>query len=208
MWESYFRINCITRSLATPARFSRGRIQERVQGDTAYHRRFPLHPLCKLRRGQPPSNPRLLSDACRFRCRDVEDLRCSQASLTSRRHALQLRKSPRAPLPSQAAAAVGHRATAPSMILGDAPTTFPAASVPRSHTSRRLCAYRRSLCLAKPSIPPSRLAPRGAFHFVHLCTFPTCRKGCGKPSASRKLKPSGFPLSPLRPFGAGASSTA
>lgn len=92
--------------------------------------------------------------------------------------------------------------------LGASSTTFPAAPASRSRTVSRLLACRRSLCLAKPSIPPFRLAPRGAFHFVHLCTLPTCRKGRGKPSASRKLKLFGFPLPPLRPFGAGASSTA
>ena len=48
--------------LSDPCPLSRGRVQERVQGDTAYRRRFPLHPLCKLRRGQPPFEPRLLGD--------------------------------------------------------------------------------------------------------------------------------------------------
>ena len=57
--------NRITRSLATPARCSRGRVQERVQGDTAYRRRFPLHPLCKRRRGAAPLRTPLIRRSCR-----------------------------------------------------------------------------------------------------------------------------------------------
>lgn len=173
-----------------------------MQGDTAYRRRFPLRPLCKLRRGQPPSNPRLLSGACR--------------SLTVYRNTypdIPLIPSPAAKAAPLAAPCSGcgcrkpsrHRALHDPQRRGiDVPGGVGAAT---AHVPR-LCAYRRSPCLSKPSIPSSRLAPRGAFHFVHLCTLPTCRKSRGKPFATRKLKPFGFPLFPLRPFGAGASSTA
>ena len=197
--------NCITRSLATPARCSRGRVQERVQGDTAYRRRFPLHPLCKRRRGAAPLRTPLI----RRSCRQLTEYRNIYSDI------------PLIPLPAAEAAPAaapcsgcGPRKPRAAASLHDpqplaaSSTTLPAAPASRSHTAPRLRACRRSLCSAKPFIPPSRLASRGAFHFVHLCTLPTCRKGRGKPSASRKLKPFGFPLSPLRPFGAGASSTA
>ena len=197
--------NRITRSLATPARCSRGRVQERVQGDTAYRRRFPLHPLCKLRRGEVP----LRTPFIRRSCRQLTEYRNIYSDI------------PLIPLPAAEAAPAAvpcsgcgpRKPRAAASLhdprpLGASSTTFPAAPASRSRTVSRLLACRRSLCLAKPSIPPFRLAPRGAFHFVHLCTLPTCRKGRGKPSASRKLKLFGFPLFPLRPFGAGASSTA
>lgn len=211
MRESFFKIKRVTRSLATPARCSRGRIQERAQGDTAYRRRFPLHPLCKLRRGSPPFEPPLVErcpslsqPACRKRLvilerpRHLDNALCSCGSAPAAAPCSGC--GPRKP---RAAASLHDPRP-----LGASSTTLPTAPASRSRTVSRLLACRRSLCLAKPSIPPFRLAPRGAFHFVHLCTLPTCRKGRGKPSASRKLKPFGFPLSPLRLFGAGASSTA
>ena len=57
MRESFFKIKRVTRSLATPARCSRGRIQERVQGDTAYRRRFPLHPFASSEGAAPLRTP-------------------------------------------------------------------------------------------------------------------------------------------------------
>ena len=206
-----FGINRITRSLATPARYSRGRVQERVQGDTACRRRFPLHPLCKLRRGSPPSNPRSLSGSRRFRSRHAGSASLSLSVLGISTTRFAAAEAPPTAAPCSGGGPRKPRAAAilhDPRPLGASSTMLPAAPASRSRTASRLRAYRRSLCLAKPSIPPFRLAPRGAFHFVYLCTLPTCRKGRGKPSASRKLKPFGFPLSPLRLFGASASSTA
>ena len=179
-----------------------------MQENTAYRRRFPLHPLYKLRRGSSPFAPPLVE-----RCLLLLQPACRGSSTLS--NILDI-------LPTRFAAAKAAPVAAPCSGCGcrkpprhralhdpqrrgiDVPGGVGAAIA----QAPRLCAYRRSPCLAKPSIPPSRLAPRGAFHFVHLCTLPTRRKGRGKPSAARKLKPSGFPLSPLRHFGAGASSTA
>ena len=128
MCESFFKIKRVTRSLATPARCSRGRIQERAQGDTAYRRRFPLYPLCKLRRGSPPFEPPLVErcpslsqPACRKRLvilerpRHLDNALCSCGSDPGRRSLLRLR-------PSQAPRRHGPpRPSAPRRFVDDAP---------------------------------------------------------------------------------------
>lgn len=200
MRESFFKIKRVTRSLATLCSLLAGPHTGTGAGRHGLSPPFPPAPLCKLRRGSPPSNPRSLSGARRFRSRHAGSASLSLSVLGISTTRFAAAEATPAAAPCSGCGPRKPRAASSTML--------PAAPVSRSRTASRLRAYRRSLCLAKPSIPPFRLAPRGAFHFVHLCTLPTCRKGRGKPSASRKLKPFGFPLSPLRPFGAGASSTA
>ena len=202
MRESFFKIKRVTRSLATPARCSRGRIQERVQGNTAYRRRFPLHPLCKLRRGSSPFEP-LFTEHRRppingiseyiFRYSINPRANCESLPVAAPCSGCGCRKPPR------------HRALHDPQRLDDDAPAGDGTAIARVPSTMRIP--------AKPLLAEafhSSFSPRTTWRLdlVHLYTLPTCRKGRGKPSASRKLKPSGFPLSPLRPFGAGASSTA
>ena len=51
--------------LSDPCPLSRGRVQERVQGDPAYRRRFPLHPPLQAPKGVAPLRTPFIRRSCR-----------------------------------------------------------------------------------------------------------------------------------------------
>ena len=185
--------NRITRSLATPARCSRGRVQERVQGDTAYRRRFPLHPLCKLRRGEVP----LRTPFIRRSCRQLTEYRNIYSDI------------PLIPLPAAEAAPAAvpcsgcgprkpprHRALHdPQRRAVDVPGGVGAAT---AHVPR-LCAYRRSPCLTKPSfllLGSHHVAPSTSCIFAPSLRVARAAKNL---SLRESSSPPGFRFSPCVP---------
>ena len=129
-----------------------------MQGDTAYRRRFPLHPLCKLRRGQPPSNPRLLSGACRplteYRniYSDIPLIPLPAAGAASGRRSLLRLRPPQAPCRR-----VPPRPSTPRRLVDDAPGSARVA-IAHGTSSARMPAKPSASCILAPSLRVARAA--------------------------------------------------